>query len=169
MVVQVARIIGFLAPSIWALLPTEAAPPVTPVQLGDEFLWQLEVDLFLKTPPPPPPPPPIPVVEEIKVEKPKPKPAPKPAPPTRKPTANAILDCIAKYEGTYTSVNPTGKYRGRYQMDNSLWQTYGGDPRYVGRMQEAPPEMQDEVAWNGFLARGLSPWPTPSRQCAHLL
>ena len=169
MVVQVARIIGFLAPSIWALLPTEAPPPVTPVPIGDEFLWELEVDLFVKTPPPPPPPPVV-VIEEVKVEKPQPKAAPKPAPKTVTAPSD-ILNCIAKYEsgGNYGAVNPSGKFRGRYQMDTAFWLSNGGDPKYAGRHEQAPAEMQDAVARNGIATRGLRPWPTPSKQCAHLL
>lgn len=77
--------------------------------------------------------------------------------------------CIRSIEsdtaGGYSAVSPGGTYRGAYQMDNDFWRTYGGDPAYTGRHERAPVAMQDAVAYRGYLARGLQPWPTPAWRC----
>lgn len=41
-------------------------------------------------------------------------------------------------------------------MDRDFWLTYGGDPSLTA--DQAPPWMQDQVAYRGFLARGWEPW-----------
>lgn len=125
---------------------------------------------------------PPPKVSEIIEETPEPEASPTPAPaPAPQPAATVapepkpqqpsrlsrVLACIRRYEssGNYRAVNPTGKYRNAYQMDTDFWLTYGGDPAYAGRHEQAPPWMQDQVATRGYRARGLQPWPTPSRRC----
>lgn len=174
MVTKVAQIV-----LIWTTLITEA-PPQQPAIVQDEFMMQLEESRIaaylagLPEPIPYPTPSEPEPSEPIKPEPVKPKPRTKPDPhPFGPPRPGPILDCIAKHEsetsGGYAAVNPSGKYRGRYQVDNSFWLTYGGDSQFAGRMEQAPPAMQDQVALNGFNAKGLAPWPTPSRECAYLL
>lgn len=78
---------------------------------------------------------------------------------------------LRKCEGTgpwgspYLAVNRSGKYRNGYQMDASFWRAYGGDPAYLNppRWEQAPPSMQDRVAFAGYRARGASPWPQCGR------
>jgi hypothetical protein len=62
----------------------------------------------------------------------------------------------------YRAVSGSGTYRGAYQMDRSFWLTYGGDPSLTA--DQAPPWMQDQVAYRGFLDRGWQPW-----TCARIL
>lgn len=71
------------------------------------------------------------------------------------PKAVAVARCESG--GSPTAVNRTGKYQGKWQMDDSFWRSYGGlafasDPQYASEAQ------QDEVAYRGWLARGWSPW-----------
>jgi hypothetical protein len=76
-------------------------------------------------------------------------------------TADFPAACIKAHEsdtsGGYGAVNPNGHY-GAYQVDDDFWLSYGGDPAYVGRENEAPPAMQDRVAAAGYAARGGAPW-----------
>lgn len=92
------------------------------------------------------------------------------APELKQPTAASLLQawprvaaCIRSYEsdtaGGYRAVSPSGKYRGAYQMDNDFWLAYGGDPALTGIHERASVEEQDAVAYRGWLARGLAPWP----------
>lgn len=67
--------------------------------------------------------------------------------------------------GNYRVVSASGKYRGTYQMDRNFWRSYGGDPAYLNppRWEQAPPEMQDRVAYTGYRERGSNPWPVCGR------
>lgn len=82
--------------------------------------------------------------------------------------ARRILECVGEHEsnGDYRAVSPSGKYRGKYQMDNHFFLRYGGDSALVGRHETAPPEMQDDVALRGYQARGLDPWPGAKQICS---
>lgn len=53
--------------------------------------------------------------------------------------------------------NPTGKYQGRYQMDDNFWRAYGG-LKYAPNPHQATCHEQDLVAYRGWLARGWQPW-----------
>lgn len=58
--------------------------------------------------------------------------------------------------GNYRAVNPTGKYRGAYQMDHDFWSTYGDGSAPTA--DRATPASQDAAAYAGFRARGWQPW-----------
>lgn len=66
---------------------------------------------------------------------------------------------VAKCEsgGDPTAVNPSGKYRGKWQMDADFWRTYGG-LRFASTPDRATEAEQDIVAYKGYLARGWQPW-----------
>jgi len=71
------------------------------------------------------------------------------------PKAIAVAKCESG--GNPTVVSRTGKYQGKWQMDDRFWASYGGlafasDPQYASEAQ------QDEVAYRGWLARGWQPW-----------
>jgi colicin import membrane protein len=71
------------------------------------------------------------------------------------PKARAVANCESG--GNPSITNPSGKYQGKWQMDDSFWRSYGGlafasDPHYATEAQ------QDEVAYRGWLARGWQPW-----------
>lgn len=55
--------------------------------------------------------------------------------------------------------NPSGKYQGRWQMDDPFWKTYGGR-RYAPNPHQATCAEQDRVAYRGWKARGWQPWVT---------
>lgn len=55
------------------------------------------------------------------------------------------------------AVNPSGKYRGKWQMDADFWATYGGRA-FASRPDLASEYQQDLVAYHGWLARGWQPW-----------
>ena len=101
----------------------------------------------LLSPPPPPAPPPAPIVEDAE--------------------ARQVLECVGRFEsnGNYLAVSKSGRNRGKYQMTEHFFVQYGGDPQYAGRQEQAPPEMQDQVALNGYKARGLDPWPGAKKVC----
>lgn len=63
--------------------------------------------------------------------------------------------------GICTAVNPSGKYRGRWQMDANFWSAYGG-LAYASTPDRATCHQQDLVAYRGWQARGWQPWPTAS-------
>lgn len=67
--------------------------------------------------------------------------------------------------GNYRVVSKSRTYRGTYQMNADFWRSYGGDPAYLNppRWEQAPPEMQDRVAYAGYRARGSNPWPVCGR------
>lgn len=86
----------------------------------------------------------------------------------------AILRCIRRAEGSsWTSVSPGGTYRGAYQMDRSFFLTYGGNPELAGKASDrstwawetASPAEQSDVAWRGYQARKLGPWPPAQGKC----
>lgn len=78
----------------------------------------------------------------------------------------AILACIRSYEGAYTSNTGNGYY-GAYQYDQPTWNSNAGPagyPEWYGRRaHEAPPGIQDAVAWFTYQARGLQPWGNKAR------
>lgn len=69
--------------------------------------------------------------------------------------ARRVAECESG--GNPRAVNPSGKYRGKWQMDRSFWRTYGG-LRFASRPDLATEAQQDEVAYRGWLARGWQPW-----------
>lgn len=76
----------------------------------------------------------------------------------------ALLACIRSYEqgaGGYATDTGNGLY-GAYQFDLATWRNVGG----AGNPAHASPEEQDARAWALYLARGLTPWPTPARRCS---
>lgn len=106
---------------------------------------------------------PVPIVVLSPTPAPKPKPKPKPAAQSfadsaawaASPKAVAVARCESG--GNPTVTNPSGKYQGKWQMDDSFWRSYGGlafasDPHLASEAQ------QDEVAYRGWLARGWQPW-----------
>jgi hypothetical protein len=80
----------------------------------------------------------------------------------------AILNCIARYEGGYRSINPAGPFYGRYQFLLSTWIAVARRhyPDLVGvRPDRATHAQQDAMAWALYRERGLRPWPLPNRRC----
>lgn len=76
--------------------------------------------------------------------------------------SGSFSDALAKLrscEGKYTSINPIGYY-GAYQFDIQTWGGYGGYPNAAA----APPEVQDQKAWETYQRRGWQPWPSCSRK-----
>jgi hypothetical protein len=53
--------------------------------------------------------------------------------------------------------NPSGKYRGKWQMDSAFWRTYGG-LKYAPTPDRATCHEQDLVAFRGWQSRGWQPW-----------
>ena len=79
-----------------------------------------------------------------------------PEPETNNPTADqwaALRWCESR--GDYSAVNPSGKYRGAYQFDQSTWETVGG----TGDPAAAPAAEQDARAAALYQERGAAPWP----------
>ena len=68
----------------------------------------------------------------------------------------ALAQCESS--GNPRAVNPSGKYRGAFQMDAAFWRTYGG-LTYAARPDLATYAQQLAVAQRGYSARGRSPWP----------
>lgn len=60
------------------------------------------------------------------------------------------------------AVNPSGKYRGKWQVDADFWKTYGG-LRFARRAELATEAQQDYVAYHGWLKRGWEPWECSNR------
>ena len=58
-------------------------------------------------------------------------------------------------EGSYTS-NTGNSYYGAYQYDIQTWGGYMGYPNAAA----APPEIQDQKAWETYQRRGWQPWPS---------
>ena len=79
--------------------------------------------------------------------------------------------CVVNGEGGWTSVNPTGKYRGRFQADADFARAYG--PAYAlarwGTLVNLwTPDAQVVMGFRGYSARGWSPWPNTARACGLL-
>ncbi len=55
--------------------------------------------------------------------------------------------------------NPSGKYRGKWQMDADFWSTYGG-LEFAPTADQASCGEQDLVAYRGWVDRWWQPWPT---------
>lgn len=68
--------------------------------------------------------------------------------------ARRVADCESDAP---TDVNPSGKYRGKWQMDRDFWKKYGG-LRFASRPELATEAQQDLVAYRGWKARGWQPW-----------
>ncbi len=80
-------------------------------------------------------------------------------------SAKAVAVAQCESRGNPLSVSASGKYQGKWQMDDSFWRSYGGlefasDPQYATEAQ------QDEVAYRGWLARGWQPWSWAGGRCA---
>lgn len=71
------------------------------------------------------------------------------------PKARAVARCESG--GSPRAVNPSGKYRGKWQMDSSFWAAYGGRA-FALTPDRASESQQDLVAYRGWQARGWSPW-----------
>ena len=56
------------------------------------------------------------------------------------------------------STGGKGKYQGTWQVNAGFWETYGG-LKYAKKASKASCQEQDLVAYQGWLARGWSPWP----------
>jgi hypothetical protein len=56
------------------------------------------------------------------------------------------------------STGAKGKYQGTWQVNAGFWKTYGGK-KYASKASKAACMEQDLVAYQGWLARGWSPWP----------
>lgn len=70
------------------------------------------------------------------------------------PAARAVEWCESRDDPR--SINPAGYY-GLWQMNASFWATYGG-LRFGSRPDLATVAEQDQVAYQGWLARGWEPW-----------
>ncbi len=56
------------------------------------------------------------------------------------------------------STGGKGKYQGTWQVNAGFWKTYGG-LKFAKKASKASCQEQDLVAYQGWLARGWSPWP----------
>lgn len=82
-----------------------------------------------------------------------------------------LLTCIRSYEGWYTTNTGNGHY-GAYQWQRSTWAgaiSRAGYPLLATALpSNVNAKYQDLAALQLFRERGLQPWPTPARRCAHL-
>lgn len=78
-----------------------------------------------------------------------------------------FFECVQNHEsaraGRYSAVQqPSGSYRGAYQMDANYWRSYAPPEwKYLAgsrNWETAPPEVQDAAALAGYRARGGQPW-----------
>lgn len=72
---------------------------------------------------------------------------------------------LSSCEGKYTSINnraadPANWYYGAYQFNLSTWRSYAPAGYANVLPSDAPPEVQDQAAYNLYLKRGWQPWPT---------
>lgn len=69
----------------------------------------------------------------------------------------AVLKRIAQCEsgGNPRAVSSSGRYRGKYQFDQSTWEAIGG----TGDPAAAPESTQDKLALKLYRKRGTAPWP----------
>lgn len=75
--------------------------------------------------------------------------------------SGSFAEALAKLrscEGSYTTNTGNGYY-GAYQFDIQTWGGYGG----FANASLAPPEIQDQKAWETYQRRGWQPWPSCSR------
>lgn len=111
---------------------------------------------------------PIPRPTRTRVSRSQPRPAPQPRWAYVR-SREAILRCIRRAEGSsWTSVSPSGKYRGAYQFDRSTWDGVARRvaPPYVGLdPAKASPKVQSFIAWALYKDRGFQPWPPAMRRC----
>lgn len=61
--------------------------------------------------------------------------------------------------GQCTIADPSGTYRGKWQMDADFWSTYGGR-QFAARPDLATCAQQDVVAYRGWVDRWWQPWST---------
>jgi hypothetical protein len=59
--------------------------------------------------------------------------------------------------GNCKAIGGGGKYRGKWQMNAGFWKTHGG-LQFAKSADKATCEQQDQVAYQGWLARGWQPW-----------
>lgn len=81
-----------------------------------------------------------------------------------------FFECVQNHEsasaGRYAAVQqPSGKYRGAYQMDRSFWRSHApAEWKYLadsGNWETAPPEVQDQTALTGYRNQGPGAWSGP--------
>jgi len=77
----------------------------------------------------------------------------------------AALVRLSSCEGKYTSINnrapdPANWYYGAYQFNIATWRSYAPAGFADVLPSNAPPEIQDQAAYNLYLKRGWQPWPT---------
>jgi Transglycosylase-like domain len=72
------------------------------------------------------------------------------------PTAKYVKE--AESHNNCKSTGGNGKYQGTWQVNAGFWKTYGGK-KYASKASKATCREQDLVAYQGWLARGWSPWP----------
>ena len=72
------------------------------------------------------------------------------------PTANHVKE--RESHNNCKSTGGNGKYQGTWQVNAGFWKTYGGK-KYAAKASKASCHEQDLVAYQGWLARGWSPWP----------
>lgn len=76
--------------------------------------------------------------------------------------------CVHEHEGAWTSNTGNGYYGG-FQADMSFQTSYNpGAYATWGTANNWPPIEQIEMAYNGWKARGWSPWPNTARACGLL-
>jgi hypothetical protein len=167
------------------LLPAEPAPlTVDPVvsSLDRAEAVQLRVSRSERRAAPLPPPPvvqrPAKVVQKAVVQKPKKTTSPRLTPSKTDPTVGlsrsqrskvpfavwivsptAVRVAWRESHNVCSITNPSGKYQGKWQMDDNFWRSYGG-LRYAPNPHQASCSEQDLVAYRGWLSRGWQPWPT---------
>ena len=72
------------------------------------------------------------------------------------PTAKHVK--YAESKNNCKSTGGNGKYQGTWQVNADFWKTYGGK-KYATKASKATCLEQDLIAYQGWLARGWSPWP----------
>lgn len=89
-----------------------------------------------------------------------------PAVGSRGPASPALLACIRNHEqgAAGYGTNTGNGFQGAYQFTPQTWAGQGGR----GNAANASPAEQDARASSLYSQRGLQPWPTPARACAHL-
>lgn len=85
----------------------------------------------------------------------------------QRPPHRAQLECIHRYEGSWT--DPGAPFWGGLQMDMSFQASYGGYLlRTKGTADRWTPLEQMWVAEKAIASRGFSPWPNTARVCGLL-